>query len=154
MDIRRARPGEAALLGDIALHAKSHWPYCAEQIAAWRSDLAVTPEQISSCPTCVAQIDAIVAGFYMLEPRQADWTLEHLWVLPDYMGRGIGRALLSHARGVATAAGAEALTIDADPYAEPFYLACGAIRVGTVAAPINGAPDRVRPQMRLPIVVR
>jgi len=154
MDIRRARPEEATLLSDIAWRSKSHWPYAAKQIAAWRSDLAVTPEQISSCPTYAVQSDGIVAGFFMLEPGPADWTLEHLWVLPDYIGRGIGRALLSHAKEVAAAGAAEALTIDADPYAEPFYLACGATRVDIVAAPIDGAPDRVRPQMHLPIVVR
>ena len=154
MDMRRARPDEAALLSDIALRAKAHWPYPAEQIAAWRNDLVVTPEQISSYPTHVAQIDAIVTGFFLLEPQQENWTLEHLWVLPDYMRRGIGRALLSHAKDVAAAGGAEALTIDADPYAEPFYQACGAIRVGTIAAPIDGAPNRLRPQMYLPIVAR
>ena len=39
------------------------------------------------------------------------------------------------------------LTIDADPNAELFYLAYGAIRTGTIAAPIEGVPDRVRSQL-------
>jgi hypothetical protein len=38
------------------------------------------------------------------------------------------------------------LRVDADPHAERFYLACGAVSIGTVAAPIAGQPDRVRPQ--------
>jgi ribosomal protein S18 acetylase RimI-like enzyme len=120
MEIRPARPEEAAILGDIALASKSHWPYSAEQIAIWRNDLALMPEQISSCPTHVAQIEAAIVGFYLLEPRPVNWSLEHLWILPDYMGRGIGRTLLRHAGNIAAAGGAEALTIDADPYAEPF----------------------------------
>lgn len=43
------------------------------------------------------------------------------------------------------------ITIDADPNAEAFYLACGVIRVGHVAAPIFADPSRVRPQLSLPI---
>jgi hypothetical protein len=38
-------------------------------------------------------------------------------------------------------------TIDSDPNAEPFYLACGAERTGAIPAPIAGQPARVRPQL-------
>jgi GNAT superfamily N-acetyltransferase len=51
--------------------------------------------------------------------------LEHLWVLPDWMGQGIGRALFRHAAERAAARGALSLTIEADPNAEPFYLPHG-----------------------------
>jgi len=39
------------------------------------------------------------------------------------------------------------VTVDADPNAESFYLACGADRCGEVPAPIRGEPGRVRPQL-------
>ena len=65
------------------------------------------------------------------------------------MGRGVGRALLSHAARLAAEAGASALAIDADPNAEQFYLAFGAERVGSLAAQIEGAPGRERPQLLL-----
>jgi GNAT superfamily N-acetyltransferase len=154
LKICQAVPNDAIALSAIAVAGKAHWPYSQAQLKSWRSDLMVSANQISRCPTFVAKVDDLVAAFLVLEPGPTNWTLEHLWVLPDYMGRGIGRALLFHARDVAAAGGAEALTIDADPYAEPFYLACGAVRVGTIAAPIDGAPDRVRPQIYLSIVAR
>ena len=44
------------------------------------------------------------------------------------------------------------LHIDADPHAERFYLACGALRVGAVPAPLEGEPQRVRPQMALAVL--
>jgi hypothetical protein len=44
--------------------------------------------------------------------------------------------------------------IDADPHAEAFYRACGALRIGGVAAPIDGQPQRVRPQLVLSTVRR
>jgi predicted N-acetyltransferase YhbS len=48
------------------------------------------------------------------------------------MGRGVGRALLRDAVDRARLAGARTLHIEADPYAEAFYLRFGARRVGEV----------------------
>jgi len=63
------------------------------------------------------------------------------------MRRGVGRALVSHALQTASRGGASEVTVDADPNAEAFYLDCGAVRCGEVAAPIAGQPTRVRPQL-------
>jgi predicted N-acetyltransferase YhbS len=65
------------------------------------------------------------------------------------MHRGFGRALVQHAAGHAAARGQAVLAIDSDPNAEPFYLRCGAQLVGQVRAPIEGSPNRVRPQLIL-----
>ncbi|MGH6612363.1 MAG: GNAT family N-acetyltransferase, partial [Burkholderiaceae bacterium] len=72
-----------------------------------------------------------------------------LWVLPRYARQGFGRVMLDHARQLASMNGARSIAIDADPNAEPFYLACGARRQGEVAAPIDGQPHRIRPQLVL-----
>ena len=71
-------------------------------------------------------------------------------VLPDWMGLGIGWALLSRAQTVATGGGGTELAIGADPNALDLYLAGGARVVGCVPTPIEGEPGRVRPQLRLP----
>ncbi len=149
MEIRCAREDEAAALSAIARASKSHWPYPATQIEAWLDDLSVSPEQIAAHPTYVVECDNEAAGFYQLLVQEDSWILEHLWVLPHHMGNGVGRALLEHAAGLARQGGARMLRIDADPYAEPFYSACGAGTVGTRAAPIEGLLERVRPQMVL-----
>ena len=147
--IRPALVHEADLLSDIAVRAKAHWDYSPADLARWRGELVVAPSAIAARPTWVAQIDEQVLGFYQLQAGAAQWALEHLWVLPDRMGRGVGRALLRHAVRLAADRGAIALAIDADPHAEPFYLACGARRVGAVVAPVQGHPERVRPQLLL-----
>ena len=149
--IRPALASEAGLLGDIAYQSKAHWGYRAADLARWRDELIVAPGSIESCPTWVARIDDRPVGFAMLEKGSAQWALEHLWVLPDAMHRGAGRALLLQAVRVAGEHGALALSIDADPNAERFYLASGAHRVGAIAAPVDGRPDRVRPQLLLSI---
>ena len=44
--------------------------------------------------------------------------------------------------------GASSVTVDADPNAETFYLACGAARCGEVPAPVPGQSERVRPRLK------
>lgn len=147
-----ARDGEAPTLSIIAYESKAYWPYSSDQLAVWRDDLAISPDTISSSLVYVAEIEEKAAGFYVLIPASENWILDHFWILPSCMGRGIGRALLAHATRLAAEGGATAVSIDADPFAEEFYAICGAQRVSTIPAPIAGAPDRVRPQMLLPVV--
>ncbi len=71
-----------------------------------------------------------MGGFYALVERGSKVELEHLWVLPEHIGTGIGRALFDHAVRKAAALGATILSIEADPNAEGFYRRMGARRVG------------------------
>jgi ribosomal protein S18 acetylase RimI-like enzyme len=136
-------------LSALAVAAKQHWAYLSEDMENWRTLLTVEQSDLDSKPAFVAELDDEVVGFYVLSPRGATWELEHLWVSPPFMRRGIGRALLDHAAHTARAGGASSIAIDADPNAEPFYLACGAAREGSVAAPIASNLARIRPQLSL-----
>jgi ribosomal protein S18 acetylase RimI-like enzyme len=147
MTIRPALEAEADVLSSLAMRAKAHWGYSSEALDNWRSQLAVSAADIRDRPTFVAMVDAKMAGFYSLRPVRTSWELDNLWVSPDLMHRGIGRALLRHALETARSGGATEVTVDADPNAEPFYVACGAERRGEVPAPIHGQPERVRPQL-------
>ena len=151
MRIRRARETEATVLSELALSAKQVWGYSLVDIERWRSQLIISAEDITSKPTFIAEAENVVVGFYLLVPAARAWELDHLWVSPQYIRRGVGRALLAHASDTARISGASSITIDADPNAESFYVACGAIRQGVIAAPIAGYPDRIRPQLVLNI---
>jgi RimJ/RimL family protein N-acetyltransferase len=146
MPIRRGIPADVAALGTLARRAKAHWPYPSAQMQAWHAALMPSVESLAASLTWVMEVEGEIAGFVQLHVVDGAWVLEHLWVDPAHMRRGIGRALLAHALGVAAELGAMMLSIDADPHAESFYVACGAQRVGAVPAPIDGMPDRVRPQ--------
>jgi GNAT superfamily N-acetyltransferase len=147
MLIRRAVAQEAEQLSALALRAKAHWEYADAQLAAWQPSLAISAESVLVRPTFVAELDGRIVGFYSLTPSASAWEIDNLWVAPECMGRGFGRALVSHALQTAAAGGASSVLVDADPNAEPFYVACGAKQVGEVPAPIEGQPDRVRPQL-------
>ena len=153
MKIRTAMASEAHALSKLAVAAKAHWGYSQSQLRAWTSDLTLSPDAIAQLPTFVAEVHAEsgteIAGFYQLDTLQLPWSLGHLWVKPQLMRRGLGRALLLHALARVADAGLTELCIDSDPHAEPFYVAFGAKRVGAIPAPIEDDPARMRPQLRL-----
>lgn len=149
MLIRPARPVDTAALSEIAQRAKACWGYSPAQLALWRADLTMDAAALAAGPAFVGELDGTIAGFYQLGLEHGSAALTHLWVDPWAMRRGLGRALMQHAARHAAAAGAGCLLIDADPYAAPFYHACGARLANELPAPIAGQPDRVRPQFIL-----
>lgn len=153
MHIRRAQINEHEALSRIALEAKAHWGYGAEDLARWEADLTVSSVSVAQLPTFVAELDGDLAGFFQLRFTPEIPELEHFWVLPSHMGKGVGRAMLERAMREVTARGQVKLQIDADPNAERFYLACGAERIGEKPAPAVGQPRRVRPQLTLSVDV-
>jgi len=149
MRIRAATPTEVETLGGIALAAKASWGYSFAQLTEWHSDLVPTAESVRMQPTFAAELGNEVVGFYQLSVAPARADLEHLWVHPRHMRKGIGKLLLAHALQYLAHSGIAFVEIDSEPNAETFYVGCGAVRVGTVAAPISGEPHRIRPQFRL-----
>ncbi len=140
MQIVRAEISQASALSAIAWAAKAYRGYPAHWMEQWREQLTITPDFIARHDTFAAQRDGEAIGFYALSEGPAAISLEHLWVLPERIGQGIGRALFEHATGRAAARGASCLTIESDPQAEPFYLHLGARRAGAVASEIEGQP--------------
>ncbi len=138
MKIIRARPRDAARLSEIALAAKSYWKYPAHWLEQWQLLLTVTPEDIRTHETYAAVEDGTRVGFYLLAGEPPVMTLEHLWVVPERIGQGIGRKLLLHAMAQARSLGALALDIEADPHAEGFYLHMGAHRRGERTYTLDG----------------
>lgn len=150
LEIRPARPEDADELSAIAQSAKASWGYPADWLARWREALTIQPDFIRENPVFVAVAeDGGLLGFVgLVRDTETRWGLEHLWIRPGSMGRGLGRLLVDHAAEFARSRGVEELAIDAEPFAEPFYARIGAIRVGEVDGSIDGQP-RIRPQMVL-----
>ena len=141
--IRRALPRESELLTRIANASKRHWNYPEAWIQSWQAQLTITADFLAANDVYVLEDEKAVKGFYGLVARDSKIWLEHLWVLPEAMRRGIGRELFNHATEIARRRGAEQIHIESDPNAEGFYLKMGARRSGEVAAMIDGKPRSV-----------
>jgi GNAT superfamily N-acetyltransferase len=146
--IRRAEPEEAAMLTEIAFAAKRHWGYPESWIEAWREALTITPAYVEQHEVFVATYDGKLIGFYALMGVQSKTELDHLWVLPEMIGKGIGRQLLAHAMERSAAMNVEAIEIDSDPNAEGFYLKAGAKKIGEVISELEGKA-RILPRLLL-----
>jgi GNAT superfamily N-acetyltransferase len=130
--LRPARPDEADALTDLCRAAKRHWGYPEEWMAEWNEDLRVTPEAIRGQVIRVGEYGGERAGFFGLRlDEEGVWHLEHLWVAPGKIRRGLGQILFAAAVAEARERGIRELRIKSDPNAEPFYLKMGAVRADT-----------------------
>ncbi len=144
IQIRRAVSDDVESLTTLAHDAKRHWGYSEELIALWSRELTFTPEYVARHAVYVASVKDRAVGVYALVRTDRECELEHLWVRPAFLGRGVGRALVNHAIATARAWNVTSIKIVADPNAEGFYDRLGAIRVGDV-------PSRPRGR-RLPLL--
>ncbi len=140
VEIVRALPDQAGQLTAIAFAAKRHWGYPERWIAQWRAMLTITPAFVAAHAVYVATSAAGGVGFYALAGAGPTVSLDHLWVLPQHIGSGLGRRLFEHALEQARQRGAAYVEIESDPNAEGFYRHLGARRIGEVVSAIDGQP--------------
>jgi|SRR2546423_2190732 len=138
--IFRAKPEDAEALTEIAHAAKRYWGYPQSWIAAWRDILTMRPEFLGANIAFIAVEEQRPVGFYVLMTQGDGIHLDHLWVVPSAMRRGIGRALFEHATAEARNLGFASIKIEADPNAEGFYKRMGAFRIGTNVSTVEGEP--------------
>ena len=149
MKIREARETDAAELTELMRAAKRSWGYPDEWMKLWSAVLRIDADAIAAMQVRVGEDEDGIVGFYALAGTGSTVQLEHLWVRPGQMGKGVGRALLAHALAAAAVGGAAEVLIESEPHAEAFYIRMGAVRFASVAAPAPGAPDRMLPVLRI-----
>ena len=129
--IRKALPEETATLSTIAIKAKAHWGYAKEQLEVWgREFLTVSSEYISDHHVWVACIHSVAVGFSGVSIHDAEAELDHLWILPDYIGQGIGKQLFLYTAQRIQEMGYSEMIFTSDPHADGFYRKLGAERIG------------------------
>jgi GNAT superfamily N-acetyltransferase len=148
--IVEARPENAAELSLIARSAKGHWGYPESWLNRWSDALTVTPGYINAYPTFCAVLDGGIVGFCALILRGGEAYLDHLWVLPSVLGKGVGRSLFEFAENVARDSKATIIRVESDPHAEEFYIHMGATRYGQVSAEMDGH-ERFLPLLEKPL---
>jgi predicted N-acetyltransferase YhbS len=147
--VRNATPDDAPRVSFLARVAKAHWGYPDHWLDVWSDELTITGAYLTEHRGYVAVRGNEIVGVCVLADRREHWTLEHVWVQPELHRQGVGRTLVRHAVTVAQALRPGRVEVTADPHAAPFYMSLGARRVGVVAAPMPGAPDRTLPVLEL-----
>jgi GNAT superfamily N-acetyltransferase len=151
--ITRAQPDDAARLTEIAHAAKRHWGYPDPWIRQWREALTLTPDYVTANATFIALDGEVIAGFSAVRFEAGEAWIDHLWVMPVAMGRGVGRQLFEACEAEARRRGAPRLALEADPHAERFYQRMGAQTIGRKPAFMDGN-ERYLIQMEKALVAR
>ena len=145
--LRPARRDELARLSDVCMRSKAVHGYDEAFMSACRDELTLTAEDLDDARLVVAVNSGVAVGVAQIAVDWEGCFLEKLFVDPDHLGLGIGRRLLRWCADAARALGAEALIIESDPGAVPFYEAMGARHAGE--APSGSIPGRMLPRLTL-----
>ena len=148
IEILRAVPNQAESLTQIAFAAKRHWSYPERWIQLWSPILTITPEFIEHHETYVAFLENESVGFCAISVEDDRASVEHMWVLPKFMGKGIGVSLFKHMLLRCKELGVQILEIESDPNAQGFYEHLGAKKVGEVVGGMDGQP-RILPLLEI-----
>ena len=144
--IRRADERDRDELARVAFRSKAFWGYDAAFMEAVREQLTPSKSYVADGRVYLAEDGkGAVLGFYGFLYEDEQLWLYDMFVAPEAIRTGVGRALWNHAVEVARATGEPAFFIESDPNAEAFYLTMGALRSGERIAAGSG---RVLPVLR------
>ena len=133
---------EAPVLEALQRRSSDVWEAYREQLAANPDAIEMPQAFIDNGWVRVAiDVDETPVGFSVVMPNGPNHELDGLFVEPDQMSAGVGRALVEDAAARASDQGAEALEVTAGP-AEGFYRRVGFSRSGV-------AQTRFGPAVRL-----
>lgn len=138
LDIRVLAEPNLGDASDLCVRAKSHWGYDPEFISVCVPALIVTANDLATSDVVGAFHDEQLVGVAQLVSRDREAVLDKLFVEPQFIGTGIGRALFAWAVQRSTELGATKITIEADPFAVPVYKAFGCTQVGLSSSPTTG----------------
>ena len=134
---------------EITKKSKAYWGYSDEQIENWSQFLTVTPTYIETNLVYKLTIEDKLAGYYsFLYEDETTVKLDNLFVLPEYIGKGLGRILMNHFLLGIDKTIVDKITLNSEPNAELFYTKLGFIKTGEIETSIK---NRYMPIMELNI---
>lgn len=138
LDIRVLPESSLGDASDLCVRAKSHWGYDPAFISLCVPALTVTSDDLATSEVVGAFRDEQLVGVAQLVSRDREAVLDKLFVEPQFIGTGIGRALFEWAVQRSTEWGATKITIESDPFAVPAYKAFGCTQVGLTSSSPTG----------------
>ena len=147
MNSIKSQPKHHSELTNIAIVSKKHWNYSDELMNLWKDDLTITPDFIKENYVFHIQNnnDEII-GFYAFIVHEKQIILDSLFILPEEIGKGLGRILMNDFLEKIKKFKPENSIVEADPNAENFYKKFGFETIDYKSTKIKG---RFLPIMKL-----
>lgn len=130
--IRRAKIQDAEILTQISFNSKGYWGYPKEFYDIWSNELTISTDYIQKNDVFVFENEGVIIGYYSIVELKDDielysvriskgFWLEHMFVEPPSIGKGIGTKMFDHLLKRCRSRGINELGILADPNSRGFY---------------------------------
>lgn len=157
--IRRADCKEHHILTEISFASKNYWNYPEEFLQIWQEELTITKKYILQNEVVVIENGQSILGYYSLAHLksalhfsnftiEAGHWMEHLFIQPSFIGKGLGKKLFEHCLKLCRSKNISKLKILADPNAKGFYLKLGCNYIKDCPSSIEG---RTTPYLDYPV---
>lgn len=146
MIIEKAIPEDHQLLTEITKKSKAYWNYSEDLLLAWDEALTITQDYLNTHPVYKLVIDEKTVGYYSYQIEEQAIKLDNLFLLPQYIGKGMGRYLITDFLNRIQKLNYQRIYLDAEPYAEGFYKKHGFKTISSFETAIKG---RFMPVMEL-----
>ncbi len=120
MKMRKATIADLNALNRISVMSKKYWGYPEQWMEQWLDDLTLTETDLNTQGIVIMEFGSEIMGFCSIKDQGNHYEIMHLWILPDYIGKGYGKTLLNEALA-AFVCKEKPIWVLADPNAESFY---------------------------------
>jgi ribosomal protein S18 acetylase RimI-like enzyme len=147
MKIEKACINDNGILTEITKKSKAYWGYSEEQILKWNDNLTISADYIETNSVFkLVNEDKIVGYYSYIAEGEKSVILDNLFVLPEYIGKGFGKYLMTDFINRMRNEKFEKITLDSEPNAENFYLKIGFKKIGEFETSIK---NRFMPVMEM-----
>nr|WP_315151969.1 GNAT family N-acetyltransferase [uncultured Flavobacterium sp.] len=147
MKIEKASINDNEILTKITKKSKAYWGYSEEQIIKWNDNLTITEAYIETNSVFKLMNNDKIVGYYSyLIKEEKNVILDNLFILPEYIGKGLGKYLMTDFINRMKNGKFKKITLDSEPNAESFYLKLGFKKIGEFETSIK---NRFMPIMEM-----
>jgi GNAT superfamily N-acetyltransferase len=122
MEIISAEIADNQILTTITKKSKAYWGYSADKLQGWEHLLTVTKDYIEKNNVFKLILNDQIIGYYSFYPIDENTIkLDNMFILPEYIGKGFGKVLMTDFLKKVEQFGVNKITLDAEPNAENYY---------------------------------
>ncbi len=145
--ILKAEITDDEILTHITQQSKAYWGFPKEILLEWENLLTISKQYLRENKVFKLVIGEHIVGYYSyFSTDPTTIKLDNMFILPQYIGTGLGRVLMKDFIEKVRSAEFEKITLDAEPNAAGFYKKWGFVKVGELESSIK---DRFLPIMEL-----
>lgn len=145
--VRKATNPDIASINEIMQLSKAHWGYDEAFMDAFMQKFSINENYLANQNVHIIFKDKDIIGFFSFIFHDNDsLELDHFFLHPNYIGKGLGKRLWKECCIVASGLGAKEFILWSDPQAEGFYAKMGCKKIGVKKSPFM--PNRYPSIMR------